>query len=305
MPWKLLETAKMEAMLREWERAGVEVIRNYPFNPARFAEPLNHLEHRKGYLIDGKIGWTGGMGMQEKYRSRWHDTMTRVRGEAVRQMQVDILKNWLHLGRRIGRKGESDEEMRRRYFPQAGKPGDVTLQGLVQIPGEDPQIREEYLAEIEKAKKTFYLENPYLTDARIIAALKRAAQRGVDVRVVVPSRNDMPIAGWAARGEYDGLIKAGVRVYEYTRRSGMTHTKVAVRDGGEWSTFGSANTDSLSFNHLYEFNYGSPTESWGMQIQKMILRDIKRSVEVTPGYLNPISNVLAKLLNNAVLSYFL
>ena len=287
-------------MLREWQRAGVQVIVNHLFNPLRTAEPLNHVEHRKFWVVDGKAAYTGGMGIQEKYRSAWHDTMVRVEGEAARQMQVDFLKGWMHLGGRIDQRGV--DGLRDRFFPEGGLPGTTSLQGLSQIPGEAADIRNAYLREIKAAKKSFFIENPYFTDARIIAALKDAARRGVDVRVVVPGQTDMPLTLWAARGEYDGLLEAGVKVYEFPR---MTHAKVAVRDGGEWSTNGSSNLDSLSLNHLYEFNYQSTSKDFGARVEQLIVSDIAVSKRITGADTRGITNVLYKVLDTAVLSYFM
>jgi cardiolipin synthase A/B len=121
----------------------------------------------------------------------------------------------------------------------------------------------------------------------------------------VPSRSDMPLTLWAARGEYDGLLAAGVKLYEYHGMTGMTHAKVAVRDGGEWSTAGSSNLDSLSLNHLYEFNYQSNTQSFGQQVQKMVEADIKVSKQITPADVGGVSNLLYKLLDTSIVSYFM
>lgn len=287
-------------MLAEWAKAGVQVIVNRHIDPLRTAEPLNHIEHRKLWVLDGKTAYTGGMGIQEKYRSEWHDTMVRVEGEGARQMQVDYLKAWLHIGGRIDQRGAAT--LRERFFPEAGMPGATSLQGLSQIPGESPAIREAYLREIAAAKKSFYVENPYFTDARVITALKDAARRGVDVRVVVPGQTDLPLTLWAARGEYDGLLEAGVKVYEFPR---MTHAKVAVRDGGEWSTNGSANLDSLSLNHNYEFNFQSRSKEFGERVEKMITTDIAAAKRITDADTRGITNLLYKVLDSAVLSYFM
>ena len=297
----LLKIGKTERMLKEWEAAGVQVIRNYHINPLRRAEMLNHIEHRKMFIIDGKVAYTGGMGIQEKYRSEWHDVMIRAQGEATRQMQVDYLKTWQHLGGRIDQKGGTDADLKKRFFPEAGRPGDVSLRGLSQIPGEAPVIRETYLREINAAKKSFWIENPYFTDARVLDALEAAARRGVDVRVVLPGKTDMPLTQWAARGEYDRLMKAGIKIYEY---DGMTHAKVAVRDG-EWATVGSSNLDSLSLNHLYEWNYETSDPKLSDEVRTMIERDTRRSKEITPKDTKGVNNYIYKLLDLPFVSYWL
>jgi cardiolipin synthase len=297
----LLRVGKTEQMLDEWEKAGVQVIRNHHINPMRRAEMLNHVEHRKLYIVDGKVAYTGGMGIQEKYRSEWHDVMIRVEGEGARQMQVDFVKSWQHVGGRIDQKGGTDAELKKRFFPDAGRPGSDSLQGLSQIPGEAPRIREAYLREIAAAKKSFYVENPYFTDRRVLDALAAAAKRGVDVRVVLPGKTDNPITQWAARGEYDRLLKAGIRIYEY---KGMTHAKVAVRDG-EWATVGSSNLDSLSLNHLYEFNYQTESQRVVGDIERMIEKDMTQSREVRPGDVRGAQKYLYKLFDLPAISYFL
>ncbi|MBI3186089.1 MAG: hypothetical protein HYZ28_28465 [Myxococcales bacterium] len=297
----LLGVGKTAQMLKRWERAGVQVIKNFHVDPFRSAEPLNHVEHRKFYVVDGKVAYTGGMGMQEKYRSEWHDVMIRVEGEGARQMQVDFLKSWMHLGGRIDQKGGGPVALEERFFPDGGAPGGTELQALSQVPGESPQIREAYLREIRAAKKSFYLENPYFTDARVIGALEQAARRGVDVRVVLPGKTDFPVTLWASRGEYERLLAAGVKIYEYP---GMTHAKVAVRDGA-WATVGSANLDSLSLNHLYEFNYQSSSRDLVGSVGAMLEADLARSKQIQPGDVGPWSKAVGKLLNAPFISYFL
>jgi cardiolipin synthase len=298
----LLHVGSTERMLQQWEKAGVQVIRNYLVDPLRPAEVLNHPEHRKFYVIDGAVAYTGGMGIQDKYVAPWHDVMIRVKGGGTHQMQVDFLKIWQHLGGRIDQKGGSDEHLQARFFPETGSPGTVPLQGTVQIPGESPRIREAYLREIESAKTSFWIENPYVTDRRVLNALERAAQRGVDVRVVLPGRSDNFFTMWAGRAQYGKLIKAGIRVYEY---DGMTHAKVAVRDG-QWATVGSANLDSLGMNHLYEFNFQTSDKKVADEVHTMIHTDMNtKAREMHPEDIPVMGKAFGKFLNFPLIGYFL
>jgi cardiolipin synthase len=217
-------------------------------------------------------------------------------------MQVDFVKSWLHLGGRIDQRGGTDAELKARLFPVPSHQGEASLQASVQIPGESAKIREDYLREIASANRSLYIENPYVTDRRIIRALEAASQRGVDVRLVVPGKNNHAVVGLEMRAQYDRLIRAGVRIYEY---DGMTHAKLAARDGA-WASIGSSNLDSLSMNHNYEFNYATTSPKVVGGIQNIVQADMAHSKEVHLGDMNPIGKWLTKLLlHNPFVGYFL
>ena len=203
-----------------------------------------HLDHRKVVVIDGKIGFTGGMNIGSLYQIEWHDQQTLIQGPAVIKLQEAFVERWKKAGGGIG----AGEEL----FPATEEyPGGARTQVIQHIGLRDQNIKAMYLRAIGTAQKTIKIANPYFTDMDVVDALRYAARRGVKVQLVLPQDNDMAIVQHASRHNYPKLVKAGVQVYEYRGR--MAHEKVAVFDG-RWATFGSSNLDARSLINNDELN---------------------------------------------------
>lgn len=233
------------------EKKGIKCVafnRIVPF----MALILNNRDHRKIVVIDGRIGYTGGINMSDEYINyrcpygdHWKDAGIRIEGAAVKNFTVMFLQMW-----NMSRYTEEDYS---RYF--AGFEDEPEEEGYVQ-PYMDTPLDDEILGEnvylnlIGYAKKYLYIFTPYLiTDNEMYTALKLAAKRGVDVRIVTPGVPDKKMIYWLTQSNYQNLIEAGVRVYQYT--PGFIHSKCVLCDG-EAATVGTINFDYRSFYHHFE-----------------------------------------------------
>ena len=214
---------------------------------------LNHRDHRKITVIDGKVGYTGGYNLADEYFDRefpygkWKDTGLRLEGEAVRSLTAAYLEMW---NASSGDKEDPGKFLKVSHsVPGAG--------GFVQPYRDDPLGKERiaenvYLNLVNRAKKTLYFMTPYLiiTD-EMSCALGLAAKRGVDVRIITPGIPDKKTVYGVTRSYYAGLARQGVRIYEYT--PGFCHAKQCVCDG-ELASIGTSNLDYRSLYLHFENN---------------------------------------------------
>ena len=261
------------------EASGVKVIRNHLVDFTRDGgQILNHPDHRKLVIVDGKEAFTGGMNVADHYVDEYHDMMIKVTGPAARQMQAEWLTGWMHQGGRLDRFAKTESEIRERFFP-APKPGDkkagkTKARVLQAIPGEHAQIFDTYMKMIADAKKEILIENPYCTNPEIQDALIAAAKRGVDVHVVLPGESDHGFSHLAARYKYPKMLDAGVKIYEYP---GFNHGKAMVVDGSK-ATIGSSNLDDVALRHIYELNLEIDDKDFAQDLKKRIFDvDIPKS----------------------------
>lgn len=212
---------------------------------------LNNRDHRKIVVIDGKIGYTGGINLSDEYINYekvygcWKDAGIRLEGDAVWNFTVMFLQMW-----NISQRTDEDYSPYRRRFDT-----DIRGRGYVQpygdTPFDDETVGENvYLNIIGYAKKYFYAFTPYLvTDNEMCTALKLAAKRGVDVRIVTPGIPDKKSIYWLTQSNYQNLIEAGVKIYQYT--PGFIHSKCVLCDD-ETAVVGTINFDYRSFYHHFE-----------------------------------------------------
>lgn len=235
-------------------------IKCYPFNPAIPVMNLfmNHRDHRKVTVIDGKVGFTGGYNLADAYFDRvrplgkWKDTGLRLEGEAVRSLTAIFLELWS-----VTRKEKEDTS---RYLKVEHS---VTAEGYVQPFADNPMSADRtaedvYLNLAAMANKTLYYMSPYLiiTD-EMNRMLGLAARRGVDVRIITPGVADKKTVYAVTRSYYAGLSRQGVRIFEYT--PGFCHGKMCICDG-KIATVGTSNLDYRSLYHHFENDvllYGS------------------------------------------------
>ena len=206
---------------------------------------MNNRTHRKLLVVDGKIGFTGGVGIADIWQGHaqdpehWRDTHFRLEGPAVAQMQAAFLDNWLKVQPRVL---HGDD-----YFPPLEGAGGSLAQVFKSSFGEGGEsTRLMYLVSIAAAKKSILLANAYFVpDSLAIEELVAASERGVRVEIIVPGKYiDSNIVRQASRGRWEKLLEAGVAIYEY--QPTMYHVKVMVVDG-MWSSVGSTNFDNRSF----------------------------------------------------------
>ncbi len=265
---------------RFFERMREEGIEVYPFLPVRFpsfTSKVNYRNHRKMIVIDGRVGYIGGMNIALRYikgtgRQPWRDMMVRLTGGVVYSLQRAFLVDWYFVDRTL----ISD----RKYYP--AHPAEMQAGGaLAQIVTSGPvtpypEIMQGYVRIIQSAERYIYLETPYfLPTEPVLFALKTAAVAGIDVRLICPNRSDAWFTEWASRSYFREAVEAGVKVYLYT--AGFIHSKMMVCDDS-LSTCGSTNVDFRSFENNFEANVFLYDEDTALHFKGIFLRDQEQSV---------------------------
>jgi cardiolipin synthase len=237
---------------------------------------LNNRTHRKVMVVDGKVGFTGGVGMGTEWREGlnglppWRETHFRAEGPVVAQMQAVFVDNWIKATGRVLHGAE--------YFPKlSATAGDMEAQMFGSSPvGGSESLHLMVLLALTAAKTSIDIGNAYFVpDKLTVEALCSAASRGVRVRIVVPGRHtDARIGRWAAQGLYGALLKSGIQIYEY--QPTMMHSKVLVIDG-VWTSVGSANFDDRSFRLNDEANLNVFSDDLAREQIRLIDADILQS----------------------------
>lgn len=258
--------------------AGIQV---YAFMPVRFPAftgKVNYRNHRKLCVIDGKVGFIGGMNIALRYvkgtaRQTWRDTHLCIRGGAVYAIQRAFLVDWYFVSRTL----VTD----RRYYPPVDKTIDSNC--LTQIVTSSPvspwpDIMQGYVRVLLQAHRYVYMESPYfLPTEPVLFAMRTAALAGVDVRLIVPRHGDAKLVEWASRSYLMEVIEAGVKVYLY--EPGFNHSKILVSDDN-LSSCGSTNIDFRSFENNFEANAFFFNEGMALRLKKVFLTDQAQSTLV-------------------------
>jgi cardiolipin synthase len=264
------------AFLRELGDAGVRVVRFNTLGWRRLFSRLWHRDHRKLLTLDGEVGFTGGMNIDLEHAdvreggAGWRDTDVRIVGPAATDLQQCFLRNWRRQG--------GPEVDARRYAPP--QPGD----GRVRIVANELELRrrdmrKEYLRAIRAATRRIWLTQGYfLPPLSTRMALRKAARRGVDVRVILGGTTDVNAVLWASRALYGGLLAAGARIFEW--RGTVLHAKTAVIDG-RWGTVGSTNFDYRSLYLNLELNAVVEDEKFGAALESLFEGDLPHCHTVT------------------------
>ncbi|MBU4609014.1 cardiolipin synthase [Achromobacter sp. GG226] len=286
------------ALFDTMREAGIQIVVFNPVNPlaARTAAwSLNKRNHRKILVVDGQVGFTGGINISGVYASSsgggsgkaarenaaqsgsdeppWRDTHVRIEGPAVAQLETVFLSGWqLQKGPPLP-PGE--------YFPQVPADGEH----VVRIIANDPQAPDGYtvyltlMSALSSAQRSIHITMAYFVpDPAFIQALKDAAGRGVSVVLVLPEISDSSLVLHAGRSHYGDLLEGGVKIYE--RNGALLHAKTAVVDG-VWSTVGSSNLDWRSFALNYEVNAVILGRAFGERMEALFRDDVAKSTEVT------------------------
>ncbi|HKJ94895.1 MAG TPA: phospholipase D-like domain-containing protein [Gammaproteobacteria bacterium] len=255
---------------REMRRTGVEVRR---FHRWQWRDPLryNRRDHRKLLVVDGRVAYVGGFNIHaESSRlvsgtARWRDTHVRFEGALAREAQDQFDIFW---------------HRRWKEHRALGLPANDVL-----ISNHNAYARRRLRYFIDDLMETpagrLWVSTPYFVpDRRMQQRLVDAAQRGADVRLLVPNKNDIRLARWAARAAYATLLQGGVRIFEYLPR--MLHAKTIVADG-EWVMVGTSNLDYRSFRHNYEINLVSTDPALCRQLENEFEGDLEESLEIRAG----------------------
>jgi cardiolipin synthase len=260
----------------ELRAAGIVVE---PFRPIRFStlHLAQHRSHVRGIVIDSRVGWTGGFGIDDKWFGNgrsdgsWRETNVRFEGPAVRQLQAAFAAAWV----------EATGVMFTGRATLESEPNGATAGLLYTAPTLGSTAAERFFAlSIAGAGKTLYMTNAYFApDRNFIDLLAAAARRGVDVRILTAGpRTDVNIVRLAGRAWYDTLLAAGVRVYEWQPTT--LHAKTFVVDG-EWFTVGSMNFDNRSMVLNDEATLMVLDRLGGQNMNRIFLDDLRHAEEIT------------------------
>jgi len=256
--------------------AGIEVHAFMPVKFPAFTGKVNYRNHRKLCVIDGKIGYIGGMNIAARYikgRSglAWRDTHLRIRGGAVYGIQRAFLVDWYFVDRTL--------ITNRRYYPEVSEKlkNDCLIQIVTSSPISPwPDIMQGYVRILLQAKHYVYMETPYfLPTEPVLFAMRTAALAGVDVRLMIPYKTDAKLVEWASRSYVMQTVESGVKIYLY--KAGFNHSKLLVSDDA-LCTVGSTNIDFRSFENNFEANAFIYDEQMACRLKDVYLQDVKESV---------------------------
>lgn len=273
------------AQRRYWQEAGIE-LRFY--NPLRWTLGLQNFyrDHRKLLMVDQQVAYVGGAGLTDNFwqpgaeHSQWHEVMVRVEGPVVIDWQTLFDYQW-------------DSCLERFFWQQNNSPEELTKQPTPPLPfahigkarvayaasTQNRDIQKSLLRIIKGAHQTVWLATPYfLPTWAVRRALRKAAVRGVDVRLLLTGRNtDLPAVRWAGQRYYPALLRKGVRIFEYQPR--FLHLKMVMVDG--WTSIGSCNFDHWNLRFNLENNLEARDAGLLEQVRSSFENDFQDSLEIT------------------------
>jgi cardiolipin synthase A/B len=273
--------------IHELRAAGVDVIQySYFLAPLLRAinTQINYRNHRKIVVIDGRVGFIGGINIGDEYLGKgklgyWRDTHIMVKGDFVLGLQAVFLDDYFTIKRIAGDYFLNKEEFMN-YFPEPAKSSKQIMQLVKSGPdSEFPAIMQGILKMITMAKENIYITTPYFVPPEsIMEALKMAILSGVDVRILFPGRFDHVLVYFASRTYLAELVRCGAKVYFYSKDS-FIHSKVMTIDG-KISTIGTANMDIRSYELNYEINAVIYDDDKTKEFDQQFFKDLKKSNEV-------------------------
>lgn len=256
---------------------GIEVRSFLKVRFPQFTSKVNYRNHRKLAIIDGKVGFIGGMNIALRYLKGvpwgvWRDTHVCLKGKAVYGIQTAFLTDWFAVDRTLLTSAQ--------YFPKMDTVGTSVAQIVTSDPvGEWHDIMLGLVKAISCAQRYIYVETPYfLPTEQVMAAFQTAALSGVDVRLMIPKKADAFITHKGTMSYLDELMKSGVKVYFY--RAGFLHSKLWVADD-EWASVGSTNLDFRSFEHNFEANAFFYDEKTVCAMKEIFLEDMKKCMTLS------------------------
>jgi len=233
-------------------------------------------DHRKILVVDDEVGFVGGYNIGTPYATEWRDTHVRITGPGVWDLKRAFADFWnLHRRKRI-RRSERPLllETASQWEPRIRLHRNIPR--LWMFP-----IRSMYLEAINRASRNVWMTHAYfIPDQDFVDALKDAARRGVDVRLLIPLKSNHIVADWISRGYFSQLLTAGVRIFRF--RDAMVHAKTSTIDGN-WSTVGTANVDRLSLQGNYEVNVEIIDAQLAAVMEEIFRSDEGHSLELTSG----------------------
>jgi len=243
----------------------------------RLTSKVNYRNHRKILVVDGEIGFTGGINFADRYLEGakdigpWRDTHLMITGDAVPCLQVVFAADWFFV---------SNENLKgKKYFPPFTDAPGIPVQITASGPDSDwENISQAFFAAITGAKKQVYLTSPYfIPPPQIMAAIRSSAMSGVDVRIIIPEKSDAAISKWCSFSFVEELLEAGVRVYFF--QGGFIHSKLLLVDS-EMASVGTTNLDFRSLETNFEINAFIYDETVTRKLVRFFMADLRKSREI-------------------------
>jgi cardiolipin synthase len=276
-----------QAFFDRMKKAGIRLLPFHPVSPFhRFGRwRINNRDHRKILVVDGKVAFCGGVNITAAYSrgslfksgskngpaAGWRDTHVQIEGPAVAALQWMFLDNWASQ--------EGGTLLEAECFPPLSQAGDKIVRVLGSQRGGNHEIYKAYMLALQSAQRSVHITTAYFVpDVQIMNALCDAAQRGVDVKLILPSVTDSGMVFHAGHSFYTEMLTRGIKVYEL--KTAQLHAKTAVIDGN-WSTVGSANMDVRSFLHNKEINLIVMGDEFGQELERAFQEDLLDSSEIT------------------------
>ena len=260
---------------------GIDVQPFLPVHFPTFTSKVNYRNHRKIIVIDGQVGYIGGMNIALRYvkgtgDQPWRDTMLRLQGPIVYSLQRAFLVDWYFVDRTLITNRDyypSSIQHSTQHTPHTMPVGQVVTSSAT---ARYPEIMQGFVRAITAARRYIYLETPYfIPNEPVLFALKTATMAGVDVRILCPHHSDARFAEWASRSYLREIHEAGAKVFLY--KAGFMHSKLMVIDDA-LVTCGSTNTDFRSFENNFEANVFIYDQGTALRLKKVFLDDQSLSV---------------------------
>ncbi len=259
------------------KQSGVEVKAFFPVAFPYFRRELNYRNHRKILVVDGRVGFLGGLNIGDEYLGKskifgyWRDTHLKIEGEAVYGLQSIFLMDWEFVTSEIIAGPE--------FFPKYEGDGVEHVQIVASGPdAEWDALLQAYHSLVSGANHHVYIATPYLVpEEGLMLALRTAALSGVDVRILIPEKPDHFFVYWATQGNIEDLLKAGISIYRYQK--GFMHSKLILVDG-ECATVGTANFDIRSLEINFEANAFLYDEKTIVNLEEQFLKDLQDSKQI-------------------------
>ncbi|VBB48338.1 Phospholipase D/Transphosphatidylase [uncultured Paludibacter sp.] len=263
--------------IHSMREAGIYIKPFLPFRLRWGRSKINFRNHRKLIIVDGEIGFTGGVNIADRYiygdkLGKWRDTVVRIEGAGVHGIQQLFLIDWYFVEKKI----ITDAK----YFPEPKAFDENLIQFVSSGPDTDwPAIMQGIASAIMTAKKYVYIHTPYFMPPELIeGSIQLAAMSGIEVILMIPNRSDAPLSDASSFSFLGSMLEAGVRVFRYM--DGFLHSKAIVIDDF-LSIIGSANMDERSFEQNFEANAFIYDKNTALQLKKLFLSDLTHCEELT------------------------